>query len=321
MCTIGGNVAENAAGPSTLKYGSTRDYFLGGQAIIGTGELINFGRRSPKGVAGYDIAALLCGSEGSLAIFTKLILRLVPLPKSSAAAMIFFADEKIALCAVNIILNQGFLPKTLEYIDAICLTALAQHSGMILSPQAKAALIIECDANFVDGADRELDALCALVAAHGMLYADKARDEFSRRDIWRRRASLSEACTRYRGYKLSEDVAVPLGSIADFGEKAKALTSGEHMSMGIFGHAGDGNLHVQIMFDDPSQEQLAQTIRHKVLLLVLSLKGTITAEHGIGLQKKAYLPLEQSPALIELQKRIKAAFDPHYLLNPGKIFD
>ncbi len=322
-CTIAGNVAENAAGPSTLKYGTTRNYLLGGQAIIGTGEIIDFGKRCPKGVAGYDIAALLCGSEGSLGIFTKFILRLLPMPQSFASGMMFFSDERQALRAVNVILTHGFLPKTLEYVDSVCLTALARVEGSLALPNQKAAaLIIECDAHAQGAADSELAALCALIKDHGMVSATIARDATARSELWLWRSRLSEACSHFRGHKISEDIAVPLGALSEFVVRVKSLASmHRHLSIGLFGHAGDGNLHVQIMFDDPSEMSVAQMVRHEILVLVLELNGTIAAEHGIGLQKKAYLPLEQSSALIELQKRIKAAFDPHGLLNPGKIFE
>lgn len=320
MCTIGGNVAENAAGPSTLKYGSTKDYLLGGQAIIGTGEVIDFGKRCVKGVAGYDIPSLLCGSEGSLAVFTQFIVRLLPLPKSFAQAMVYFADEHEALRAVNAVLNNGFLPKTLEYVDDVCLSALADLVGFVRPEKSQAALIIECDANYPGGADHELKSLCDMLKNYGAVSTVFAHDEAARKDLWQRRSLLSEACTKYRGHKISEDIAVPLGAIAKFGAAVKDLARGTPIIIGLFGHAGDGNLHVQLMFDDPAHKARAQIMRHEIVLLVLSLHGTITAEHGVGLQKKSYLPLEQKPALIELQKRIKKAFDPHHLLNPGKIF-
>ncbi len=320
-CTLGGNVAENAAGPSTLKYGTTREYLLGGQAILGTGEVIDFGKRCPKGVTGFDIASLLCGSEGTLAVFTKLVLRLIPLPKSYDTAMIYFSDEASCLAAVSAILRQGHLPKTLEYIDDMCLRALRALLQFVVPAKAAAALIIECDASFEGGAEKQRVAICEMLVQHGMIHVDVAEDDRARCDLWARRARMSEACTHFRGFKLSEDIAVPLGAIAEFGRTVKTLSPDPAVSVGIFGHAGDGNLHVQIMFADERYLLLAQQVRHEILLLVLSLRGTLTAEHGIGLQKKGYLHLEQAPALIDLQKRIKVAFDPHYLLNPGKIFD
>lgn len=321
LCTIGGTVAENAAGPSTLKYGTTRDYLLGGEALLGCGELMDFGKRCPKGVAGYDIAALLCGSEGSLAIFTKFILRLLPKPKSQTCAMAFFADERTCLRAVNSIFRDGHIPKTLEYIDAHCLKALAACVDFNVPKGATSALIIECDASFVGGADLELDAIMDTLLPHGLIHVDKIKDDVSRQALWLRRSALSDACTRYRGHKISEDVAVPLGAIGELGDAIKQFSYEPQLCVGIFGHAGDGNLHVQIMFNDEQLLPRAQKIRHEILLRVLALGGTITAEHGVGLQKKAYLPLEQSATLIDVQRRIKSAFDPHYLLNPGKIFD
>lgn len=321
ICTIGGNVAENAAGPSTLKYGTTRDYLLGGQALLGTGELIDFGKYCPKGVTGYDIASLLCGSEGTLAILTKLVMRLIPLPKDQAASMLFFADGDQALSAVNAIFSAGHLPKTLEYVDRHCLAALDQLVSLTSPKEAQAALIIECDASYAGGAKEALADLEETIASYSLIAKEVANTESELSALWTRRSRLSEACSRYRGHKLSEDIAVPLGKIAEFGRAINKLSPDPSIVCGIFGHAGDGNLHVQIMFPNATFEKMAQSLRHEVLLLVLSLGGTLTAEHGIGLQKKAYLALEQSPDLIALQKRIKHAFDPHNLLNPGKIFD
>ncbi len=322
MCTIGGNVAENAAGPSTLKYGTTRDYLLGGQAILGTGEIIEFGKRCPKGVAGYDIGSLLCGSEGTLAVFTHLRLRLLPKPKSEAAAVYYFHDEKQALSAVTDILSNGHLPRTLEYVDSESLSALQKLPQFALERiSAKAALIIECDASYEHGADAAQSAIKKTLSSYSLVSILDAKSDLERIKIWETRSMLSDACSRWIGHKISEDVAVPLGALLDFQEGVKRLEQAPHLLCGLFGHAGDGNLHVQIMFDDVKLRPLAEELRHEVLILVLRLGGTLAAEHGIGLQKKAYLPLEQSAELIQLQKRIKRVFDPHNLLNPGKIFN
>jgi glycolate oxidase len=318
FCSLGGNVAENASGPSTLKYGTTRDYFLGGQVLIGTGELIDFGKLGPKGVTGYDIASVLCGSEGTLGIFTKLILRLLPLPKSFAAAEVFFDCELKALKAVSGLLKSGARPNTLEYIDNNSLKALDKFLNT--SSKYQASLIIECDASFTDGAKLELLGIINTLSSYGSTKVIKALSEEERKALWYRRSLLSEACQNYLGHKISEDIAVPLGKLLDLRELVMNLATKNH-TIALFGHAGDGNLHVQIMFDDTCYIQEAEKIRHEILLLVLSLKGTLSAEHGIGLKKKSYLALEQSLELIELEKRIKKSFDPYNLLNPGKIFD
>jgi glycolate oxidase len=319
-CTIGGNVAENAAGPSTIKYGTTRDYLLGGTAIIGTGEMIDFGKQTPKGVCGFDIASLLCGSEGTLAVFTKLTLRLLPYPKSIAACIVYFNDEESALYAVNYLQNRGHRPKTLEYIDAICLKALEKHSKTTLAT-AQSALMIECDAGFDDGARQEIDAILHTLTPLSPTSYTKATTKAELKKLWHERSLLSEACTHYMGYKLSEDIAVPLGKLVMLMRAVKEMSKPPHLMVGLFGHAGDGNLHVQIMFDKAELAAAAQELCHELLIVVVRLGGTIAAEHGIGLKKKAYLPLEQSATLIDVQKRIKKAFDPHNLLNPGKIFD
>lgn len=320
QCTIGGNVAENAAGPSTVKYGTTREYLLGGRAIIGTGEVIDFGKLCPKGVTGYDIASLLCGSEGTLAVFTMLRLRLLPLPKSRALGMFFFDNDEKAILAVNEVFKSGHVPKTLEYVDSTCTKALNKLGYSELKANAS-MLIIECDASFDNGADLQIHDIKNSLESYGLLDVKLLGSHDEQAGLWDMRSRLSEACSDFLGFKVSEDIAVPLGRLKDLQKAASFLSLPPHIICALFGHAGDGNLHVQLMFDDPVHLSQVLKIRFEILKVVLELGGTLAAEHGIGLQKKAYLPLEQSDALIDLQRRIKRAFDPHNLLNPGKIFD
>lgn len=318
-CSIGGNVAENAAGPSTIKYGTTKDYLLGGQVLLSSGELIDFGKNCPKGVTGYDLSSLLCGSEGTLAIFTKLKLRLLPLPKSISLVECFFYDENQALSAVNLLLNRGHRPKTLEFIDRNSLLALYKFLGEPLPKNYQACLIIECDASYQDGALAQIKEIL-LDLKEFKVTSIIAEDEKDCKALWHKRSMLSESCQNFLGHKISEDVAVPLGKQQEFSSTVKALIK-KNLTCAFFGHAADGNLHVQIMFSDETYLKDAEELRHQILLLVLKLKGTLTAEHGIGLKKKSYLHLEQSQSLINLQKRVKKAFDLENLLNPGKIFD
>lgn len=319
ICSIGGNVAENAAGPSTVKYGTTRDYLLGGTAILGTGEVIEFGKRCVKGVAGFDVGSLLCGSEGTLAVFTKLRLRLIPYPQGKASGIFYFRHQHEALVAVNYLFQNGFRPKRLEYIDSISLKALSRMKPA-MSLLEHPALLIECDAHTNKSAHEDLCAITELLTP--LLLEKKTLDTpEDYHKVWQSRALLSEASSTYLGYKLSEDIAVPLGRLNDLQTVAQTLSSPPHLVLGLFGHAGDGNLHVQIMFDDPSLAEKAVLVSQELLKKVLDLGGTVAAEHGIGIKKKLGLTMEQSNELIALQKRLKLAFDPHNLLNPGKIFD
>lgn len=318
-CTLGGNVAENASGPSTLKYGSTRDYLLGGKAITGEGKIIEFGKLCPKGVVGYDMASLLCGSEGTLAVFINLTMRLLPKPKSLALGIFYFTNEFNAFLAIKKLFSSSCRPKALEYIDKTCINALKAYLHIDL-PGDSCALIIECDAMYLDGAEQELYDIKALLCDLSSYY-DIINDQENIHIWWHRRSQLSKACEVYLGYKISEDIALPLGKIKDWQYIINALNNNNHIIIAIFGHAGDGNLHVQIMFADKSYEQEALMLSKKILLLVVGLGGTIAAEHGIGLKKKSYLSLEQSWPLIDMQKKIKLLFDPYNLLNPGKIFD
>ena len=319
ICTIGGNVAENAGGPSTLKYGCTREYLLGGQAILGTGEVINFGKQCPKGVAGYDIASLLCGSEGTLAVFCKFTLRLLPWPKDQAQSLFLFKNEEEALDCVPKIFSFGHRPKILEYIDANCIKALQKQGFLKFLPKLGAALLIECDASFVDGGRMQI---AAIIQSLGLpqTHVIEAKSHQKQAEFRRFRAGLSVACQKYLGKKISEDIALPISKLGSFRRWFMAQGDNLGLSCALFGHAGDGNLHVQILFEKEEERDKAQALRHEVLLKILELGGTLSAEHGIGLQKVNYLGLEQSVELINLQKRIKHAFDPHNLLNPGKIF-
>lgn len=320
LCTLGGNVAENASGPSTVKYGCTRDYVLGGQAILGTGEVIEFGKSCIKGVTGYDIASLLCGSEGTLAVFTSLLLRLLPHPRDEAVGLFLFENDRDALSSVLTVFAHGFLPRTIEYIDATCLQALIRAGFRVPGAESRRpALLLECDASLPGHAVGELKAIEAAIRqghlCQGFLSEADGRGEY----LWRMRAGLSAACTAYLGHKLSEDIELPLGKMYEFACWFKEKET-DDLRCALFGHAGDGNFHVQILFDHPRHRENAQKLRHEVLLKVLNLGGTLSAEHGIGRQKIDYMPLEQSPALIEVQRRIKGAFDPYNLINPGKIF-
>lgn len=318
-CTIGGNIAENASGPSSVKYGSTRDYVLGLQAVLPTGEIIQTGKSTHKGVTGYDLTALLCGSEGTLALVTQATLKLLPMPRAIQTAMLAFASEHEAALAVTAILQGGFLPKSLEYMDSACLEALHNNNkGHIFPANSQAALIIEVDADSLDSAFSSITSAVALAQNHGVTQTILAQDEKQRRQIWESRNQLSEIIKRLKAYKVSEDIVVPRSKIPDLVQALRKLSQKYGLKTCAFGHAGDGNLHAQILFDAPDEKPTVALLLNELFQVTIEMGGTLTGEHGIGIAKQDYLRLEQSEELIALQRRLKNAFDPLGILNPGK---
>ncbi len=316
-CCIGGNVAENAGGPRAFKYGVTRDWVLGLEAWLMGGRVVRTGKRTVKGVTGYDVTALLVGSEGTLAVFTEATLRLVPNPPSVSTALALFSDVRAAARAVAAIVGAGVVPRCLEMLDAATLAAV-RSAGVSVDPRAGAMLLIEVDG---EGAERALERVGeAATGCAGCIDVVVAQDAGQRDRLWAARRMLSKATRRLARHKLSEDIVVPRTRIADLldvtddiGEK----TGVRHLA---YGHAGDGNLHVNFLWDDDSERPAVDRAIGLLMRATVDLGGTLSGEHGIGVSKAQYLPLEQSEDLIALQRDIKRAFDPKDLLNPGKIF-
>ncbi len=318
-CTLGGNVACNAGGPRALKYGVTGSYVLGVEAVLPTGELIRTGKNTTKGVAGYDVTSLLVGSEGTLGIITGITLKLLPTPRFVQTALAIFPETAPAVRTVSAILARGILPRTLEYMDRDSIEAVKVMNPPYRFPaNAGAALIIETDGDSEQGTLDAL-ALCLDVASeHGAVDSILATDARQRRDIWSSRRLLSEATRKIKKHKVSEDIVVPRSKIPEMVARTGLLGEKYKLSTCSFGHAGDGNLHTQILFDDKSELPRVEALLDDLFDIVLELGGTITGEHGVGLSKKKYLPKELGADMIALQQRLKDSFDPKGLLNPGK---
>ncbi len=320
LCTLGGNVAENAGGPRALRYGVTREYVLGVTAVIPTGEILRLGRRTIKGVAGYDLTALLVGSEGTLGVVTEITLKLLPRPRHVGTALVVFGSVGDAARAVSRVLAQGVIPRCLELLDDVSLAAVARTAPGRFPAGAGALLLVETDGNDPDQVLGEIARVADLVSAEARGEVLVAQDEAQRREIWEIRKYLSVNLRAVHPLKLSEDVAVPRSAIPALVERAKAAGAGRGLAVATYGHAGDGNLHCNVLYDTPAERPAVDAAVAEILRAAVDLGGTITGEHGVGLAKRDFLEYEQGPEVLALERRIKAVFDPLGILNPGKIF-
>ena len=321
---IGGNVAECAGGPRAFKYGTTKRYVLALEAVLADGQVIHTGSKAVKNVVGYDLTQLLVGSEGTLAIITEITLRLIPKPAAHATLLAEFADITDAVDAVTELIHRRVVPAAVELVDAASLKALAEHAGRpMATPSTAAVLIIE-----VDGSPESVVPDILLVEeacrAARAIQLKRAATEAERDDIWHLRRELSPALKKISTIKLNNDVVVPRGRIPELFALVKEIERDTGLPIASFGHAGDGNIHVNIMIPEDSTltDSLARGERavRRLFEGVVALEGSISGEHGIGFTKSRYLSLELSPEEIALMQRVKAAFDPNGILNPGKIF-
>jgi glycolate oxidase len=320
---IGGNVAECAGGPRAFKYGTTKQYVLGLEAVLPTGEIVKTGGKVVKNVVGYDLTHLLVGSEGTLAIITKVILRLIPKPPVQATLRASFRRVEDAVTGVAEIIRERVVPAAVELVDGPSLEAVARNLQVrSLAPEGTAAiLLVEVDGVPAAVADEAVRVERALAAA-GATEILRARDEAERQELWRVRRELSLSLKMIAKLKFNHDVVVPKGRIPALFDLVAKIASEYRLRIPCFGHAGDGNIHVNIMVDPADEDEVARAhVAERVLFKgVVALEGSISGEHGIGFAKAPFIGLELSEDEIALMKRVKAAFDPHNILNPGKIF-
>jgi glycolate oxidase len=320
---IGGNIAECAGGPRAFKYGTTKRYVLGLEAVLPTGEVIRTGSKAVKNVVGYDLTQLLVGSEGTLAIITQAVLRLIPKPPAHATLRATFDGIDSAVEAVDELLRARVVPVTLELVDGVCLAAVTRYLGgaALAPPGTGGLLILEVDgmASAVAEEAHLVEAACRAAGATEVL---RAASEDERRELWRVRRELSPALKTIASLKINQDVVVPRGRVPDLFRLVATLRRDHDLAIPCFGHAGDGNIHVNIMVDgdDPAAVERAHRAQRLLFEGVVALEGSISGEHGIGFTKLPFLSLELSPEVIRLSTRIKQAFDPNGILNPGKIF-
>ena len=319
---IGGNVAECAGGPRAFKYGTTKRYVLGLEAVLPTGEIIETGGRSVKNVVGYDLTQLLVGSEGTLAIITKIVLRLIPKPPARATIRAAFRSVEDAVGAVGRLVAGRVVPAALELIDGDCLEALAAAAGRRMADEdAGALLLMEVD-GMPEAVAAEAERVRLACEAQGATGVREAGDAAERAELWRLRRELSFALRAQAPLKINHDVVVPKARIPELFAAVDVLRRSLRLRMPSFGHVGDGNIHVNILLDPQDRAALARAreAERRLFEQVVRLDGSISGEHGIGFSKAAYLRLELSDDVIALMRRLKAAFDPHGILNPGKIF-
>jgi glycolate oxidase len=317
---IGGNVAECAGGPRAFKYGTTKRYVLALEVVLPTGEIIKTGSKAVKNVVGYDLTQLLVGSEGTLAIITEITLRLVPKPSARATLLAEFRNIDAAVEGVTRLIQLRVVPAAIELIDSDSLTALAEHSGSpMVSAGTGAAVLIEVDGT-PDAVEEEIglvDKACRGAAAIAIRHAGS---EVEREALWHLRRELSAALRKIAPVKLNNDVVVPRGRVPELFRLVDVIRRESGLPIACFGHAGDGNIHVNIMVPQEAEMPRARAAERRLFEGVVALEGSISGEHGIGFTKSSYLSLELSPDEIALMKRVKSAFDPEGILNPGKIF-
>jgi len=320
--TIGGNIACNAGGPRCLKYGVTGDYLLGLTVVLADGRTLGTGSKCIKDVTGYDLTALFTGSEGTLGVITEALLRLIAKPKFARAALAEFATLEEASRAVNAILLAGLVPAALELMDetAIACVEAALHLGLPLDVEA--SLLIETDGADEASVSREIETAAGICRQNGARQVKLAGDEAGRASLWQARRSVSPALARKAPNKLGEDITVPRAVIPQAIRGLKAISEKYGLPIVIFGHAGDGNLHPNILFDKRDAEQWAivGAMAAEEFTLALELGGTLSGEHGVGSLKRPYLLQALGPLSVEVQKSIKVALDPLNILNPGKVF-
>jgi len=317
--TIGGNASTNAGGPSCVKYGTTKDYILGLEAVLPSGRMINTGTRTRKGVVGYDLTQLLVGSEGTLGIITNLILKLIPFPAAVSAMTTVFSDLPSAMQAVTHILNKGYLPSAIEFLDAKCLLLVKDILPFHIPGETSTLLIIEVDGN-LEQTKRDIKTIGKILKEIGATHLLPAFNEKEREDIWNVRRQVSLRIHDNYALYIPEDVVVPIEKIPALVAELPEFEAEYGFDIFAFGHAGDGNIHLNITAQNRDNMNRVERGVKAILARVIQMGGTISGEHGIGQAKKRYLSMELSAESIRLQSEIKKVFDPNMILNPGKIF-
>jgi glycolate oxidase len=321
ISTIGGNVAECAGGLRAVKYGVTRDYVLGLEVVLPTGEIMKTGVETAKGVVGYDLTRLIVGSEGTLAVITSVTLRLIPKPATKKTMMAFFHHISSSVQTVSDIIRNKIVPTTLEFMDRLSINCVRNEMGLPIPDETAALLLIEVDGD-EDLTARDAKRVQEICVRSGAILFQAASGKEEAERLWEARRGLSPALLKLRPGKVSQDIVVPRSRLPELIAFLEQLSQKYQLPIPAFGHAGDGNIHVNIMLDKsvPKEVENATAAVKDLFRKVIEMDGTLSGEHGIGITKAPYMEMEISGPALELMSRLKKAFDPNGILNPGKIF-
>jgi glycolate oxidase len=317
--TIGGNIAQNAGGPRCLKYGVTLDYILGLEVVLASGKVITFGSKNIKDVTGYKLAALFCGSEGTLGLTTRAILKVLPLPETVKTIMATFKDLDDTAKAVTDIIGSGILPAAMELMDKLTLNAIEDKAGLGLDREAAGTLLIEVD-GVAEACDKQMRQITQKLRANHALTIQEAGSAADRERLWTARRSAYGVFAKLAPDIISEDVTVPVSRVPEMVRRIVQITDKYKLRVGVLAHAGDGNMHPMIPADKSNAEEWGRVTAafEEIFQAAADLDGTLSGEHGIGLAKSKYLPLVMNRDTIDFMKTIKQAVDPDNILNPGK---
>jgi glycolate oxidase len=319
VATLGGNVGTNAGGIKGAKYGTTRDYVLGLQVVLPTGEVMHTGSHTMKCVSGYDLSKLFVGAEGTLGVITEVTLKINPLPRYAMTAVATFSRLEDAGKAISQTMTSGILPSVMEILDKVTLKAIKENTDIDL-PQAEAMILTETDGYTWEEVEAQMEVILNVLRQNHPIYINTAKDEKERLNLWRARKSAYATLARISTSFVLDDVTVPISKIPDLLVGIQEIARRNGLTVATYGHAGDGNLHPQILYNqyDPDQAEKVETVEEELFRLAISFKGTLTGEHGIGLSKAGYMGLEHDAVEMALMRRIKKTLDPNNIMNPGK---
>jgi glycolate oxidase len=322
FCSIGGNAATNAGGPRAFKYGVTREYVLGLEVVLMGGEILRCGRRTAKGVTGYDLVAGFVGTEGTFGVITELTLKLLPKPQAAATVLGVFDSSAAAGAAITAMLRGGLRPRVLEIADRASIEVIRSKSRYRFPANAGAIVLLEVDGE-ADAMPAEMERIGMAFDELGALDVLAATEAHERANVWEARRLISRSLKESYRIKVNEDVCVPRGRIVEMLARVDRVSAETGIATAVFGHAGDGNLHVNLLSQEDPQDPAVRTkmwaAAERVFAHAIELGGTLSGEHGIGLTKRDYMPMEQSAQLLEWQRKWKQLWDPRELLNPGKV--
>ena len=320
VCTLGGNVATNAGGLKGAKYGTTRDYVLGLQVVLTDGRIMRTGSKTMKSVSGYDMTKLLVGSEGTLGVITEITLKINPKPTATSTALATFGNLEDAGRALSETMYSGIIPSALEILGRKTILAINQNTDLGL-PEVDAIILVETDGYTEEETDYQMNKVIKVFKKNNADDIKQAKAKEEAEKLWTARKSAYAVLARIMTHFVLEDITVPMSRIAEMLKGVEAIAERHSLQIATYGHAGDGNLHPQILYDgyDPEQVKSMEAATAELFKLSIDLGGTLTGEHGIGLSKASFMTLEHDPVAMDMMRSIKKTFDPNNILNPGKM--